>query len=100
MNSLRSRRFKQLYRQLPPEIRKLAKQNYQLWKNNPSHPSLHFKSIHPKHLNIWSVRVGENHRALALWETETVEWIWIGNHREYEKILRNIKAVTQAKYKS
>jgi mRNA-degrading endonuclease RelE of RelBE toxin-antitoxin system len=99
MNSKRSRRFKQLYRALPLEIRKLAKQQYQFWKNNPSHPSLHFKSIHPKHLNIWSVRIGENHRAIALWETETVEWIWIGSHEEYEKILRNIKAATKAKRK-
>ncbi|MBD1206854.1 MAG: hypothetical protein H9535_00365 [Ignavibacteria bacterium] len=99
MTSSRSRRFKQLYRLLPLETRKLAKENYKLWKANPSHPSLHFKSIHPKHLNIWSVRVGDNYRALALWETETVEWFWIGDHREYEKILRNIKAATQAKRK-
>lgn len=90
MNSKRSQRFKQLYQALPQEIRKLAKQSYQLWKRNPSHPSLHFKSVHPKHLNIWSARIGKEHRALALWETETVEWIWIGKHREYEKILRNI----------
>jgi hypothetical protein len=99
MTSSRSRRFKQLYRLLPLETRKLANENYKLWKANPSHPGLHFKSIHPKHLNIWSVRVGDSHRALALWETETVEWFWIGDHREYEKILRNIKAATQAKRK-
>ena len=100
MTSKRTRRFKQLYRLLSPETRKLTKQNYLLWKSNPSHPSLHFKCIHPKHLNIWSVRIGDNYRALALWETETVEWFWIGNHREYEKVLRNIRAVTQVKRKS
>lgn len=100
MNSVRSRRFKKLYRQLPLEIRKLAKENYRLWKHNPSHPSIHFKSFHPKHLNIWSARIGDNYRALALWETETVEWIWIGSHEEYEKILRNIRAATQSRRKS
>jgi hypothetical protein len=84
-----------MYRRLPLEIRRLARQTYLLWKNNHQHPSLHFKNVHPKRFNIWSVRIGDNYRALALWETETVEWFWIGTHPEYEEILKNLKAATK-----
>ena len=95
MKSIRTRSFRRIYRTLPPDIRQLARRTYILWKNNQKHPSLHFKNVYPKRLKIWSIRIGDNYRALALWETETVEWFWIGAHREYEEILKNLNAVTK-----
>jgi hypothetical protein len=38
-------RFWRCYEQLPVEIQTLADKNFELLKNDPRHPSLHFKKI-------------------------------------------------------
>ncbi len=77
-------RFWIFYSQLPQEIQVLADKNYRILKDNPRHPSLHFKKVG----ELWSVRVGKNFRALGFEETEEIVWFWIGAHEEYEKILK------------
>jgi hypothetical protein len=42
---LASPRFWRHYRELPESVRKLADKNFQLLKDDPYHPSLHFKRI-------------------------------------------------------
>jgi len=49
------------------------------------YPSLHFKKIG----NLWSVRAGGEHRALAVEDGDDYLWIWIGGHDEYERIIKN-----------
>jgi hypothetical protein len=66
------------------EIQAVADKNYLLLKKNPRHPSLQFKKIG----EIWSVRVGLQHRALAVQVPEGYLWYWIGIHSEYDKILK------------
>ena len=84
MRSLASPRFWELYRSLPEEVRKLADKNYELWRANPRHPSLHFKPIGK---DFWSVRVGAHHRAVGRFQDEeTFLWLWIGTHEEYNKL--------------
>jgi hypothetical protein len=63
--------FWEYYRQLPQEIQELADKNYELLKQDPKHPSLHFKKIR----SLWSVRV---------------LWFWIGLHSKYDDILKQI----------
>lgn len=75
------------YKMLPPEIRKLAHKKYQLWKNNPYHPSLHFKPVKPKRL-LYSVRINDNYRAIGLLKGDTVTWYSIDSHDNYEKNLK------------
>jgi hypothetical protein len=50
--------------ELPKHVKELAEKNYELLKADPQHPSLHFKKISRKS-DLWTVRVGEHHRALA-----------------------------------
>jgi hypothetical protein len=38
-----TRRFWRCYEALPPEIQRVADQNFALLQRNPRHPSLHFK---------------------------------------------------------
>jgi len=54
-----------------------------LLKEDPKHPSLHFKKIG----KLWSARVGKNYRALAMEDNTGFIWVWIGNHSEYERLL-------------
>jgi hypothetical protein len=45
MKSLTTPDFWQAYAQLPEEIKEQARKAYQLWQENQSHPSLHFKKV-------------------------------------------------------
>lgn len=72
------------YSRLDRAIQQRAKKAYQLWIENPSHPSLRFKCINSRE-NAWSVRISRNHRAVGLLEGDSVTWVWIGSHDDYEK---------------
>jgi hypothetical protein len=45
--------------------------------------------------NIWSVRIGRRHRALALKTSNENEylWFWIGSHAEYNHLYTTTKAL-------
>ncbi len=60
----------------------MADKNYALLKENPQHPSLHFKRIG----QLWSVRVGARYRALGTDVDGGIVWFWIGTHGEYDKM--------------
>lgn len=77
-------RFWQYLDELPDPVQRTAKKNFELLKNNPSHPSLHFKKVG----KFWSVRAGIDHRALATKDGDDFIWGWIGLHDEYERIIR------------
>lgn len=72
------------YRSLDKNLRHSARKAYQLWSENPFHPSLRFKCIDPNE-NVWSVRITSSYRAVGIWETDTFIWFWIGNHDEYRR---------------
>lgn len=76
-------KFWQFRARLPEEIQRLADANFQLLKNNPRHPSLHFKKVG----RCWSARVGLHYRALAVQDGDDVVWFWIGHHSEYDRLL-------------
>jgi hypothetical protein len=63
----------------------VSKKNFELLKTNPMHPSLHFKKVG----KLWSVRVGINHRALAVEDGDDFIWVWIGTHSEYERMIKD-----------
>ena len=71
------------YSLLDEEIKQRARKAYRLWKQNPFHPSLHFKCINRKE-NIWSVRINQSYRAVGIFEEDTMTRFWIGSHDDYE----------------
>ena len=85
MKSVRSPKFKKMYKDLPTSIKLLAKKNYSLWKKNPLHPSLHYKSFGD---DFKSVRIGDHYRAIGFVVDEYIVWDWIGSHEEYNKIFK------------
>ena len=80
-----SNRFWKCFEKLPDPVQKVAEKNFELLKSNPSHPSLHFKKIG----TVWSVRAGINHRAVAVEDGSDFIWVWIGNHNDYDQLLKN-----------
>lgn len=78
--------FLSLFAKLPAEIQARARKNYRLWKQDPTHPSLHFKRVHSRE-PLYSIRVGRSWRALGLLEENTISWFWIGSHSDYDSFL-------------
>ena len=85
MTSTCTPEFWALYNALPDEARTLALKNYQLWQENPQHPSLRFKHLED---GVWSVRIGIHYRALGEKKDDGVRWFWIGHHAEYDRLTR------------
>ena len=69
---------------LSQSVQERAKKQFELLKENPSHPSLHFKKIG----KFWSVRISDFYRALAVKDAEDYIWVWIGTHDDYEKMIK------------
>jgi hypothetical protein len=82
-------RFWAAYRELPPEIQDLARKAYRLFRENPAHPSLHFKKVHDRD-PVYAARVSLGYRAVGLLEDEEITWFWIGSHAEYDRLLDNL----------
>jgi hypothetical protein len=85
MKSFTTPNFWEAYAALSPEIKEQARKAYQLWKENPLHPSLHFKKVGK---NLWSARITEGYRALALKKGDDYYWFWIGSHHDYDALLK------------
>jgi hypothetical protein len=76
--------FWEAYAKLPDNVRALADKNYALLKENPQHPSLHFK----KTGRYWSARVGLRYRALAVETNGDLVWFWTGSHADYDALIK------------
>jgi hypothetical protein len=80
-----SSRFWACYNQLPEDVRAMADKQYALLKENPSHPSLRFKKVG----KFWSARVSLSIRAIGVEDAGDFVWFWIGDHKEYDRIIKN-----------
>lgn len=89
MTSKTTDRFRKAYVQLPEHVRRRAREAYRLFSDNPKHPSLRFKHVHPTR-PIYSARVGLGYRALAVWDADVVVWFWIGTHADYDQLIQSL----------
>ena len=86
LRSVATRRFWERYEVLPGDVQSLAVKTYQLWREDPKHPSLHFRLLEgSKHR--FSIRVGLHYRALGHLRSGTMTWVWIGTHAEYDRLV-------------
>lgn len=86
MNSRTTRRFRRAFAQLPEEMKERAREAYRLFCDNPYHPGLRFKRVHPTD-PIYSVRIGLGYRAVGALEGNTIYWYWIGGHTDYDRLI-------------
>ena len=85
MNAQTLPSFWKAYDNLDARIKRQARKSYRLWRENPFHPSLHFKCVNAEE-SIWSARITQSYRALGILDGETITWYWIGNHDEYRRL--------------
>jgi len=86
MNSYLTDDFLSCFRDLPENVKEKARKNHRLWKQDPNHPSLQFKQVHPTK-PLYSLRIGIGWRALGLKDDDTIHWFWIGSHADYDKLI-------------
>ena len=79
-------RFWKYFDAFPKEVQQRAREQFEIFKSNSYHPSLHFKKVG----KFWSVRISNFYRALAIKDGEDYIWVWIGTHDEYERMIKNI----------
>jgi hypothetical protein len=63
--------FRRDFANLPPLLRKQAREAYRLFLSDPKHPGLKFKKL-PPHEDLWSVRISADYRAMGRWRGETI----------------------------
>jgi hypothetical protein len=88
LRSQTTRRFWRLFDDLPDHVQEHARRAYLQFTSDPAHPGLQFKRVslsEPLH----SARIGIHHRAVGLLEGDTITWIWIGSHDDYDRLLRS-----------
>jgi hypothetical protein len=78
--------FRRAFAELPPEVQRQARRAYRLFRQNPNHPSLRFKPVHPRR-PIYSVRISPDYRAVGILEGDEIIWFWIGSHADYDRLL-------------
>jgi hypothetical protein len=83
LTHLASPNFWACYKALPKQVQEFANKSFALLKNDPHHPSLHFKKVG----RFRSVRIGLSYRALGVDIPEGVLWFWIGSHADYDNLV-------------
>ena len=93
MISRTTKRFWRCFDALPAHVQRSAVRAYLRWREDPLHPSLHFKCISNKHA-AYSVRIGIHYRALGYRDTvggeDTVTSFWVGSHADYDTLLASM----------
>lgn len=77
--------FWRAYEKLSPAVKARARMAYQVFAVSPGHPSLRFKKLQGDG-EFWSVRINEQYRAVGARSGDTIQWIWIGTHNEFDNL--------------
>ena len=85
MNSRTRPTFWRAYVRLSESNRQAARRAYALFARNPEHPSLRFKKLGGCE-QVWSVRINEQYRAIGERAGDTIIWVWVGTHNEFDKL--------------
>ena len=89
MISRTTHRFREALRELPQHVQVQAAVAYARFRDNPNHPSLRFKKIHPTK-PIYAVRITRDYRAVGVRTEGLIVWFWIGSHAGYEQLISRL----------
>ncbi len=89
MKSHTTERFRKLFAALPESVREQAREAYRFFRENPQHPGLQFKRVHPTK-PIYLARINIDYRVLGARDGDEIAWFWIGSHDDYDKLLARL----------
>jgi hypothetical protein len=76
-----------LLAELPEQVQSLAIEKYEVFRQNPRHPSLGFQQKG----RAWTVEIGRSHRAISYRSGNDLFGFWIGSHEDYNNVLKRAK---------
>jgi len=79
MRYIQSAKFKKAYGTLPDDIKEKARKAFQLFKENPRHPSLHTKKMEGGS-EYFEGRIDIKYRFVFRYEEDAVVFLHIGTH--------------------
>lgn len=79
-------RFRDCLRDLPADVRRLARAKHRLWLSDTTARSLEFKKRQGQNADIWQAYVGDDHRALCVRDGNEYTWFWIGTKQDALKL--------------
>ena len=82
-HSRASEEFWDLYKSIPRNAQRAADKQFERFRKDPTHPSLHLKPVG----GLWSARINDAYRALAVREDDVFYWFWVGPHDQYERLI-------------
>ena len=91
MKSRTTKDFRDCLQRLPQQVRQQAKDAFNLFRHDNSHPSLRFKRVHQTQ-PIYSVRISINYRVVGVVDGDEILWFWAGSHADYDKLLVRMRA--------
>jgi hypothetical protein len=77
--------FWRALRALSPSAQQAARRAYRQFSLDPFHNSLRFKKL-GGYDTLWSVRVTLSVRAVGNRDGDTIVWVWIGTHAEFDNL--------------
>ena len=77
--------FWRAYARLSESNRLAAQRAYALFAQSPEHSSLRFKKL-SGYEHVWSVRINEQCRAIGERHGDTMVWVWVGTHNEFDNL--------------
>ncbi len=89
MKSRTTTQFRKAFARLPKQVQDQIREAYRQFRQDPGHPSLRFKRVHPE-LPIYSARISKNYRAVGQLDQDTIIWFWVGSHTEYDRLLSQL----------
>ena len=84
MTSLTLSAFWDLYRALPRDVRRQARQAYQRFAADPTYPGLRFRELNG-FPGVWYVRITLSYRAVGRRDGDVIVWFWIGSHADFDR---------------
>jgi hypothetical protein len=87
--NVRDADFRKLYEPLPDDIKKLAEAAFELFRQNPAHPSLRIHQLRDNkrgrhRRNSSTVSITMQYRAIYTVDGTDNVWYWIGTHADYD----------------
>lgn len=81
MQIVESKRFQKQVKQLPKSVGEQVQKQLELLRDNPRHPSLHFKKLAGKS-DTYSIRVAKSYRALFILTDEACIFFAVGHRKD------------------
>jgi glycine cleavage system pyridoxal-binding protein P len=88
IQSKRTHQFKKLFEEMPEQIKKNAKKQFEAFSENPNHSSLRTKLIGSTRNNkfrVYEVAIGMGYRATYFVDENVYVWFWVGTHGSFDK---------------